>query len=59
MIASFWSRELRCTAAVLKPTKAFSVASDHTTWWPYLLGGVICSVTIGWPLPRRFVAKNT
>jgi fluoroquinolone transport system permease protein len=38
--------------------KAFWVASDHGTWWPYLLGGVVYNLAIAWPLFRRFVAKN-
>jgi fluoroquinolone transport system permease protein len=39
--------------------KAFWVASDHGTWWPYLLGGVVYNVAIAWPLFRRFVDKNS
>ncbi len=39
--------------------KAFWVASDHGTWWPYLLVGVIYNVAVAWLLFRRFVAKNT
>lgn len=39
--------------------KAFWVASDHGTWWPYLLGGVFYNLAVAWPLFRRFVAKNT
>jgi fluoroquinolone transport system permease protein len=39
--------------------KAFWVASDHGTWWPFLLGGVTYNVAIALPLFRRFVAKNT
>ena len=39
--------------------KAFWVASDHGTWWPYLLVGVIYNVALAWPLYRRFVAKST
>jgi fluoroquinolone transport system permease protein len=39
--------------------KAFWVASDHGTWWPYVVGGVVYNVAIGWPLFRRFLAKNT
>ncbi len=39
--------------------KAFWVASDHGTWWPYLLGGVAYNVAVAWPLFRRFIAKNT
>ncbi len=39
--------------------KAFWVASDHGTWWPYIVVGVVYNVAIAWPLFRRFVAKNT
>jgi fluoroquinolone transport system permease protein len=39
--------------------KAFWVASDHGTWWPYLLLGVVYNLAIAWPLFRRFLAKNT
>jgi fluoroquinolone transport system permease protein len=39
--------------------KAFWVASAHGTWWPYLLGGVIYNLAVGWLLFRRFLAKNT
>jgi fluoroquinolone transport system permease protein len=39
--------------------KAFWVASDHGTWWPYLLAGVAYNLAIAWPLFRRFVAENT
>ena len=39
--------------------KAFWVATDHGTWWPYLLGGMIYNLAIAWPLFRRFVTKNT
>jgi fluoroquinolone transport system permease protein len=38
--------------------KAFWVASDHGTWWPYLVGGVAYNLAVAWPLFRRFVAKN-
>lgn len=38
--------------------KAFWVAGDHGTWWPYLLGGVVYNLAIAWPLFRRFIAKN-
>lgn len=50
------------TFGVLPPywaAKAFWVASDHGTWWLYLLGGVAYNAAISWPLFRRFVAKNT
>jgi len=39
--------------------KGFWVASEHGTWWPYLLGGVVYNAAIAWPLFSRFVAKNT
>src|SRR4051812_16820678 len=39
--------------------KAFWVASDHGTWWPFLLGGVVYNVAVAWPLFRRFLAKNS
>lgn len=39
--------------------KAFWVASDHGIWWPYLLGGAVCNIVMGWPLFRRFINKNT
>lgn len=39
--------------------KAFWVASDHGTWWPYLVGGVIYNLALIWPLLRRFTIKNT
>jgi fluoroquinolone transport system permease protein len=39
--------------------KAFWVANDHGTWWPYLLGGIVYNLAIAWPLFRRFVANNT
>jgi fluoroquinolone transport system permease protein len=39
--------------------KAFWVAADHGTWWPYLLAGVLYNVAVAWPLFRRFIAKNT
>lgn len=39
--------------------KAFWVASDHGTWWPYLVGGVVYNLAVIWPLFRRFIAKNT
>lgn len=39
--------------------KAFWIASDGGTWWPYLLGGVAFNLAVAWPLFRRFVAKNT
>ncbi|EHB55278.1 antibiotic-transport integral membrane leucine, alanine and valine rich protein ABC transporter [Mycolicibacterium rhodesiae JS60] len=39
--------------------KAFWLASEHGTWWPYLLAGTGYNLAIAWPLFRRFVAKNT
>ncbi len=48
--------------AMLPPywaAKAFWVASDHGTWWPYLSGGIIYNLAVAWPLLRRFLAKNT
>jgi fluoroquinolone transport system permease protein len=38
--------------------KAFWIASEHGTWWPYLLVGVVYNVAVAWPLFRRFVAKS-
>lgn len=34
--------------------KAFWVASDHGTWWPYLLGGVVYNLTLAYWLFCRF-----
>ena len=48
--------------AVLPPywaAKAFGVASEHGSWFPYLLGGVAYNLAIAWLLFRRFVAKCT
>ncbi len=39
--------------------KAFWVANDDGTWWPYLLVGAVYNLAIAWPLFRRFLAKNT
>lgn len=39
--------------------KAFWVASDHGTWWPYLVGGGVYNIAIAWPLFRRLINKNT
>jgi fluoroquinolone transport system permease protein len=39
--------------------KAFWVASDHGTWWPYLFVGVVYNLGAAWLLFRRFLAKNT
>lgn len=38
--------------------KAFWEASDHATWWPYLVAGLGYNLAIAWPLFRRFVAKH-
>jgi fluoroquinolone transport system permease protein len=38
--------------------KAFFVASDHGTWWPYVLVGAVYNLAVAWPLFRRFLAKN-
>ena len=38
--------------------KAFWVASDHGTWWPYLVAGVFYNLAVAWLLFRRFLAKN-
>jgi fluoroquinolone transport system permease protein len=38
--------------------KAFWVASEHGTWWPFLLAGVAYNIAVAWPLFCRFVAKN-
>jgi fluoroquinolone transport system permease protein len=38
--------------------KAFWVASDHGTWWPYLLAGVGYNLAIAWALFGRFRAKQ-
>jgi fluoroquinolone transport system permease protein len=39
--------------------KAFFVASDHGTWWPYVVVGAVYNLAVAWPLFRRFLAKNT
>lgn len=39
--------------------KAFWVASNHGTWWPYVVVGVAYNLVVAWPLFRRFIAKNT
>lgn len=39
--------------------KAFWVAGEHGTWWPYLLAGVAYNGAVAWPLFRRFLAKNS
>ncbi|MCV7400707.1 ABC transporter permease [Mycobacterium fragae] len=37
--------------------KAFWVASDRGTWWPYLLAGTVYNLAVAWPLYRRFRGK--
>jgi fluoroquinolone transport system permease protein len=39
--------------------KAFWVASDHGTWWPYLVVGAVYNIAVAWPLFRRFLAKTS
>jgi fluoroquinolone transport system permease protein len=39
--------------------KAFFVASDHGTWWPYVVVGAVYNLAVAWLLFRRFLAKNT
>lgn len=56
-IDSSWSLAF----GVLPPywaAKAFWVASDHGTWWPYLVAGTVYNLAVTWPLFRRFVAKS-
>ncbi|AOS61886.1 ABC transporter permease [Actinoalloteichus hymeniacidonis] len=36
------------------PAQAFIAASDGTTWWPYLVGGIVYQTLLLWPLYRRF-----
>jgi fluoroquinolone transport system permease protein len=38
--------------------KAFWIASEHGTWWPYLVGGVVYNLAVAWLLFRRFLAKH-
>jgi fluoroquinolone transport system permease protein len=38
--------------------KAFFVASDHGTWWTYVLIGAVYNIAVAWPLFRRFLAKS-
>jgi fluoroquinolone transport system permease protein len=50
------------TFAVLPPywaAKAFWVASDHGTWWPYVAGGMAYNLAIALLLLRRSAAKIT
>lgn len=50
------------TFGILPPywaAKAFWVASDHGTWWPYILAGALYNLAIAWPLFRRFYNKTT
>jgi fluoroquinolone transport system permease protein len=39
--------------------KAFWIASDDGTWWPYFLVGAVYNLAVAWPLFRRFLAKHT
>jgi fluoroquinolone transport system permease protein len=39
--------------------KAFWLASDHATWWPYLIAGFGYNLAIAGALFGRFRAKNT
>lgn len=39
--------------------KAFWVAADHGTWWPYLVAGALYNLAVAWPLFRLFITKNT
>ncbi|OSC37475.1 fluoroquinolone transporter permease [Mycobacterium decipiens] len=57
-IHSYWNLAF----GVLPPywaAKAFWIASDHGTWWPYLAAGAAYNLVIAWPLFRRFRAKHT
>lgn len=38
--------------------KAFWMASDHSVWWPYLVGGVIYNSALCWLLYRWFAARK-
>ncbi|MDC8980715.1 fluoroquinolone transporter permease [Mycobacterium marinum] len=40
------------------PAKAFWLASDHATWWPYLVVGSAYNLALAWALFRRFHAKH-
>ena len=51
--------QMRLTLPPYWAAKAFWVASDRGTWWPYVVVGVIYNVAVAWPLFRRFLAKNT
>jgi fluoroquinolone transport system permease protein len=39
--------------------KAFWVANDGGTWWPYALAGVLYNLAVAYPLFRRFLSKST
>lgn len=57
----FISSNWNLAFGVLPPywaAKAFWVASDHGTWWPYLVGGAVYNLAIVWVLFRRFRAKH-
>jgi fluoroquinolone transport system permease protein len=38
--------------------KAFWVAAEHGTWWPYALVGAVYNLAVAYPLFRRFLAKH-
>jgi fluoroquinolone transport system permease protein len=40
------------------PAKAYWVANDHGTWWPYLVVGAGYNLVVAWLLFRRFLAKH-
>jgi fluoroquinolone transport system permease protein len=57
-IRSGWSLAF----GVLPPywaARTFWAASDHATWWPYLLAGFGYNLAFAWLLFRRFQAKHT
>jgi fluoroquinolone transport system permease protein len=61
-LAWFIDSDWNLAFGVLPPywaAKAFWVASDHGTWWPYLLVGVVYNLAVAWPLFRRFLAQST
>jgi fluoroquinolone transport system permease protein len=37
--------------------KAFWIANDRGTWWPYLVAGVVYNSAVAWALFGRFRAK--
>jgi fluoroquinolone transport system permease protein len=38
--------------------KAFWIASDGGSWWPYVAVGAVFNLAVAWLLFRRFLAKN-